>query len=195
MTKISKIMLAAGALGVLGVTALPVASYADVNTVLTVTVLASSDTSGATGGNNGAGYTWNVKDTDGTKLNMGTTDATGTDTGGIVPAATASAYAANGTSAQYGLKFELVPVASGPSVINTNAGYIAITGSNQKIGETNTGGSIQGWPTALSISPVAGTHYGNDTQGSSKVYLTAQWSTTLAAGVYKNTITISQAAK
>jgi hypothetical protein len=47
MTKISKIILGAGALGVLGITALPLASYA-ADVELEVTVKSQDDTSGAT---------------------------------------------------------------------------------------------------------------------------------------------------
>ncbi|MDR3125818.1 MAG: hypothetical protein LBU20_01995 [Candidatus Nomurabacteria bacterium] len=195
MTKISKLILGAGALGVLGITALPLASYAVVDTELTITVNQQDDVGGGTGGNNAKGYTWKVKDKDGTKLNMSLdTDGAGSSSSvsTIAPAATSAAYTTAGTTAVYGVKFTPTAVTGGPTVTGVSANYIAITGADQTIGATGTAGNIESWPTGLSINSPSGTYYGIDTAGSSPVSITAQWNTNLGVGVYKNTITISQ---
>jgi hypothetical protein len=78
MTKISKLMLAAGALGVMGIAALPVASNAALADIqLTVTISADD---GDGGGNNEKGYTWTISDKDGTNVNLGKVAVTGTPT-------------------------------------------------------------------------------------------------------------------
>jgi hypothetical protein len=193
MTKISKLMLAAGALGVLGITALPLASYAAVDVELEVTVQSQDDTSGATGGNNAKGYTWNVKDAD-TKVNLGTADTLGVATGGIAPVASAADFTAASTTAEYGVKFTPVTTSGGPTVTDTVGTYLAISNADQVIGKTATSGSITAWPTGAAINPAQGTYYGTATEGgtNSTVALTAHWDSSLAVGSYRNTITISQ---
>jgi hypothetical protein len=193
MTKISMIILGAGALGVLGITALPLASYAT-DVELEITVKSKDDTSGATGGNNAKGYTWNVKDPD-VKVNLGTAaDALGVATGGIAPVASAADFTTASATAEYGVKFTPVTTSGGPTITDTVGTYLAISNTDQVIGKTATSGSITAWPAGAIVDPAQGTYFGTTTEGgtNSTIALTAHWDSSLAVGTYKNTITISQ---
>jgi hypothetical protein len=195
MTKISKLILGAGALGVLGITALPLTGYA-ADVITTVTVAAQDDTGGGTGGNNAKGYAWTVKDkeTNGS-INLITGSALGAATGGIAPAATASAYTASNATAQYGVKFTPVVVNASTTLTGVVGTFLAISNSAQAIGTTSNAGYIQAWPTGVNVSPAAGVFFGTDTDTSgSAVSLTARWDSTLPVGTYQNTVTITQVA-
>lgn len=193
MTKISKLILGAGALGVLGITALPLASYAAVDVALEVTVQAQDDTTGATGGNNAKGYTWAAKDPD-TKVNLGTVDATGVTSGGIAPVTSPMDFVASGTTAEYGVKFTPVGTSGGPVLTDVVGTYLAISNADQIIGKTSAPGNIRVWPTGVALNPSQGVYFGTKTEGGldSQISITARWNSALAVGSYKNTVTISQ---
>lgn len=205
MTKISKLILGAGALGVMGIAALPIASHAaagDVLLQLTVSASSTGDcaeasiTSGSgstacegTGGNNGLGYTWTIVDKDGSKFNMALGDATGgaAGSGGLAPIS-GSAATVTGTNV-YGVKFGVTTA--------TNSGYTGnLNGSvaDGLSGSTNVSTDpLSSLYLPVKTAPVASIK----TNGAGMINITTtlgvSTDSTLAAGVYENTLKIQTA--
>ncbi|GHU08500.1 hypothetical protein FACS189431_4870 [Alphaproteobacteria bacterium] len=204
MKKTTKIIAAASVLGVLGVAVLPVASYADSDVTLQLTVAASNtgDCTGAgltatdnngsaacegTGGNNGTGYTWTIVDKDGAKLNMTTAvDGNGGTTGGLAPIA-APAAAISGTNV-YGVKFGVTSAAT--------SGYTGNLAGSTASG-LNLATNVSAAPLSSNFLPVQATTASIKTNAAGLINIGAtlgeSHDSTLAAGVYKNTLTIQSA--
>jgi hypothetical protein len=155
MTKVSKLILGAGALSVLGIAALPLASNAanpeEVTLSLTISATDSED-----GGNNPYGYNWYVSDRDGggtTNLST-TTGGNGATSGGLsmISTAVAASTGVTGTNA-YGFRVEYTNVTG-----SVDSGQVYTDTSNSKIYGTDLlvgGGSTAATGVALSSTPIA----------------------------------------
>jgi hypothetical protein len=192
MTKISKLILGAGALGVLGITALPLTSYAaTADVTLSVTINASDSSSG---GNNATGYVWVVSDKDGTKKNLALGDATGGASGGLALIANKVAKT-TGVTANNSYGFEVI-YTNGTGTATAGYAFTDIA-AKQYYGNTQlVSGGITNASTPTAVETAApGTVdvsipslSGQATGGANSAY---KYDTSLAPGTYQNTLTIT----
>ena len=174
MTKISKLILGAGALGVMGIAALPFTSYAvDSQIIVEVT---QQDTPGGCvgdecsgGGNDPDGYTLTITDRDSAKFNLSSTDEDGATSGGFAPIATAASTVSG--SNVYGVKFSanggsegFQGTFTGTLAAHDNTNYVPI--------QATVGTYISDGPGTFSVTHVTGESHDSS----------------LLPGTYRNTI-------
>jgi hypothetical protein len=207
MTKISKLILGAGALGVLGIAALPFTSYAATDALLQVNI---NETISDNCGNAASGCSWFISDKDGGTPNLGIAGgAVGVSSGGFVPITTKVAKSVGITTAnQYGFTAyytNLEGTANGGVLFSdgqlTAAASSNYYGKDLLVGAGATGaGSI----TSSSFSPVALSTSGAGTVSVSVPQLTTadgsaaggtgswyKYNTALGNGTYENTLTVT----
>lgn len=189
---LTKVVAGLGIVAGLGVAIAPLATYAAQDVLISVTVNEEDNTGDCTGasctggGNNGLGYTITIEDGDGVKFNLsnntldaGSNDNEGATSGGFAPiGAATTALPTTWTGNVYGLKFS----AGASSTYTGN--YTGTLAETNAISEkyfpvaAEVGTLITATPGEVEVSVATGEHHDS----------------TIANGVYTNTISIAFAA-
>ena len=195
MTKISKLILGAGALGVLGIAALPVTSYGASQEVELSVTISGSDS--ANGGNNPNGYVWLINDKDGGTTSLASTGTDGAASGGLaLVGSKVDTSTGITTDNTYGFQVNYTndtgSVDGGTVFTDGSGAYfygsdLLVAGAASSVTNTST-------PVAVSTSAAGTVNVsipalnGNAAGGANSAY---KYDTTLTPGTYKNTLTIT----
>ena len=196
MTKISKLILGAGALGVMGIAALPIASHAATQDVIVSVEISAADS--IEGGNNEKGYSWFISDKDGGTTNLSSSSDAGAASGGLALIGAKTAVGTGVTANNsYGFNVNYTnktgaAVSSGQVFTDGSGAYyygsdLLVAGAASAVTEASTPVAVgTSAPGTVTVGIPALT--GNAAGGANSAY---KYDTTLAPGTYENTLTIT----